>query len=240
MSQESEREGTLPEGAASPARSLSVDQLTQAFANLLGDNPQASAGETDETAVESPDPAVSAADDDDDDLAGVTPAAILEAILFVGHPLNEPLSSRRMAGYLRGVSPQEVDGLVEELNERYREQSAPYEIVSQGAGYRLVLRDEYQRLRDRFYGKVREAKLTQSAVDLLAIVAYHQPIAQQQIDRLRGQPSGGLLTQLVRRKLLQVSYTAEKPRQKVYSTTERFLELFRLDSLADLPSYAEF
>src|SRR5688572_16202953 len=89
-------------------------------------------------------PSESSADDEALDGEGaVTPSAILEAILFVGHPNNEPLTSRRMAGYLRGVSPQEVDELIVQLNQQYEAQSAPYEIVSDESGYRMALRPEF-------------------------------------------------------------------------------------------------
>ncbi len=179
-------------------------------------------------------------DDEDQEESHVTPAAVLEALLFVGHPQNEPLTSRQMASYLRGVSPQEVDEMIGELNEQYDQQHAAYTIASVGAGYQMTLRDDFMRLREGFYGRVREAKLSQSAVDLLAIVAYHQPISRDDIDRFKGQASGGILGQLVRRQLLQMEYSQDKPRRKIYRTTERFLDLFGLDSLEDLPSHEDF
>ena len=240
MTEHSSELNSLPpaDESAAPA-SLSVDQLTQAFAQLLGEQPGSPAVAA-ESAADSGAERAAGGPDDDEDAGYVTPAAVLEAILFVGHPQNEPLTARLMASYLRGVSPQEVDALIEELNLNYREQGAPYQIESQGAGYRMTLCPEFLRLREQFYGKVREAKLTQAAVDLLAIVAYHQPIARDRVDQLRNQPSGGLLSQLVRRQLLQVEYTTEKPRRQVYRTTDRFLDLFGLDSIADLPSQDDF
>ena len=166
-----------------------------------------------------------------------TPESIVEAILFVGHPENAAITSRVMASYLRGVSPAEVDTLIVTLNEKYVAEDAPYEIVAEGAGYTMALRAEYSRIRDAFYGRVRETKLSQAAVDLLAIVAYQQPISRDQVDKLRGQPSGGVLSQLVRRQLLEMEYTQAKPRKKLYRTTQRFLDLFGLETLDDLPHH---
>ncbi len=240
MSQEPDQVPPAPNETSTgqdPA-AMSVDQLTQAFASLLGEDQRS--GESVGEDVEAPEPSPALAGNEDDDSRRVTPESILEAILFVGHPQNEPLTSRMMASYLRGVSPQEVDALIAGLNDAYAQQQAPYEIVSHGAGYRLTLRSELLGVRDVFYGKVREARLTQAAIDLLAIVAYHQPLTRDAIERLRGQPSGAILAQLVRRQLLSVEYGAEKPRQKSYRTTERFLELFGLDSLEDLPSHEDF
>ena len=107
--------------------------------------------------------------------------------------------------------------------------------MAEGAGYRLSLCDEYARVRDKFYGKARQARLSQEAIEVLAAVAYHAPITADEISRLRGTPSGATLTQLVRRQLLRLEPNETKPRRARYSTTKRFLELFGLESLDDLP-----
>ena len=70
---------------------------------------------------------------------------------------------------------------------------------------------------------------------MLAIVAYKQPITADEVSTQRGTPSSQLLAQLVRRRLLRVERPPEKPRSVRYCTTDRFLELFGLESLADLP-----
>ena len=156
-------------------------------------------------------------------------------MLFVGHPNNEPLTSRQVAGLMRGVRPQEIDALVNELNATYREEGCPYHIVSVGTGYQLALHEQYAPLRDKFYGRVKDARLSQAAVEVLAIVAYRQPIGREEIDALRGKPSSGVLSQLVRRRLLRIERQSEPPRRTDYFTTDRFLELFGLQSLDDLP-----
>ena len=229
---------------------LSLDELSQAYAQVLArgaepyDAPQPAAAE--EPRVDAAlDP--SAADDrlspprddaeecDTEDACELSPRTILEAMLFVGHPQNQPLTSREVAALMRGVRPAEIDELVRELNAAYDAEGCPYTIVSEGAGYRLSLRPQFAPLRDRFYGRVREARLSQSAVDALAIVAYNQPVTRDDVDRLRGKPSGGILAQLVRRDLLRIERPEERPRKPRYFTTERFLDVFGLDNLNDLP-----
>ncbi len=165
----------------------------------------------------------------------LSPRSILEAVLFVGHPHNEPLRADEIARLMRGVMPREVDQLVEELNEIYRTGNHPFQINSVGAGYRLELSSEYAGLRDVFWGRVREARLSQAAVDILAIVAYQQGLTREQVDRLRGRPSGAILSQLVRRQLLRIERPDTKPRRPKYYTTDRFLQLFGLASLDELP-----
>jgi len=165
----------------------------------------------------------------------LNPRSIVEAMLFVGHPKNEPLTSQRIAGLMRGVRPAEIDELVRELNSQYQQRGCPYSIRSEGAGYRLVVDDEHAGLRQRLAGRTREARLSQAAIEVLALVAYNGAISSEQISAIRGRSSGGILTQLVRRQLLRIQRSPENRREANYSTTERFLQLFGLESLADLP-----
>ena len=104
---------------------------------------------------------------------------------------------------MRGVRPADIDLLVDQINATYTARNCPYEIAAEGAGYRMRLRDQYSRLRDRFYGKARQARLSQAAIEILAIVAYHQPLTAHDINAWRGTPSGPILSQLVRRELLR-------------------------------------
>jgi len=169
----------------------------------------------------------------------ITPRSLLEAMLFVGNPEGGPLSARKIASRLRGVSPKEVSQLADELNATYAVEGCPYAITSTAEGYRLVLREEFAGLRDKFYGRVRQARLSQSAVDVLALVAYQQPLTREQVDHLRGKSSSAILSQLVRRKLLRIERPDEKPRVPRYFTTDRFLQLFGLETLQDLPQHQE-
>ncbi len=226
---------------------LSLEDLGQAYSALLnrGAVPYEDPIDPDE-AEENPAEESMLADSDSEPLpppsdreCELSPRSILEAMLFVGHPQNEPLTARQVASLMRGVVPEEIDELIRELNEQYAEEGCPYWIASQGAGYRLALRDEFANLRDQFYGRVKEAKLSQSAIDTLAIVAYHQPIDVKLVDKFRSKPSGGVLSQLVRRQLLRVEKNAANPKELLYCTTTRFLDLFGLESLEDLPRSQE-
>jgi segregation and condensation protein B len=221
---------------------LALEQLSAALAGMLetGDDPYAGANAKaippldDTLSVEAVQPA------DADDSCEVTPRSILEAMLFVGSPGNEPLSSKQVAALMRGVRPAEIDALVVELNQTYCRRQCPYLIVAEGAGYRLQLNESHRRLGDKFYGKARQARLSQAAIEVLATVAYRAPITSDEISRLRGTPSGHILTQLVRRQLLQLERSDTKPRRIQYTTTPRFLRLFGLTSLADLPQSPDF
>ena len=215
---------------------MSLEQLSGAFAGMFG------LGESTETPIDEPEESEGAEEsaprlenEADDDPTEVTPRSILEAILFVGRPDNEPLTSRQVAALMRGVEPEEIDELVDELNEEYTANNCPYEIIHVASGYRLVLRERFSGVREKLYGRTRQAKLSQAAIEVLAIVAYNQPITAEEVNKLRGTPSGSLLSQLVRRQLLRIERPDEKPRIAQYHTTERFLQLFGLKDLDDLP-----
>jgi segregation and condensation protein B len=164
-----------------------------------------------------------------------TPLGILEAMLFVGHPQNVPLTAQQAASVMRGVEPEEIHELVGRLNRRYDKHGCPYRIASEGAGYRLTLREEFHALRDKFYGRIKAARLSQAAIECLALVSYNQPLDREEIDAARGVASSHVLAQLVRRRLLRLERTETVPRKTLYYTTRRFLTLLGLDKLDDLP-----
>lgn len=221
-----------PEASSEP---MSLEQLSGAFAGMFGLEESSETPSDDPTAETSDESAPPLEADEEADPTDVTPRSILEAFLFVGRPDNEPLSSRQVAALMRGVEPEEIDELVEELNAEYAANNCPYEIIHVASGYRLVLRERFSGVREKLYGRTRQAKLSQAAVEVLAIVAYNQPISADDVNKLRGTPSGSLLAQLVRRQLLRIERPAQKPRSAQYYTTERFLQLFGLKDLDDLP-----
>jgi segregation and condensation protein B len=217
---------------------LALDRLSAAFAEMLsgGDDPyQAPAEEPAEMDLAADLADRSGAEGPPTDECELTPRTILEAMLFVGTKGNLPLTSREVARLMRGVGPADIDLLVREINATYAARNCPYEIAAEGPGYRMRLRDQYSRLRDRFYGKSRQARLSQAAIEILAIVAYHQPLTAHDISLWRGTPAGPILSQLVRRELLELTRPAGRKGAGEYRTTDRFLELFALESLDDLP-----
>jgi len=235
---------------------ISLDKLSQAYAQALG--PDVAPPQTDETESDTSEDVAEGGDvgqegadtlpiaeaevepdaDEPGDHVPVSPQTVLEAMLFVGSLDNQPLPAVKAAELMRGVTPGEIVALVDQLNARYRSNGCPYKIVGDGAGFRMTLRTVFHAVRNKFYGRVREAKLSQAAIDTLAIVAYRQPLTSETVSQLRGTPSGHLLTQLVRRQLLTAE-RLEDSRRMQYRTTDRFLELFGLESLEELPDSEE-
>ena len=166
----------------------------------------------------------------------LSPRMIVEGMLFVGNSEGGAITNRQMAASMRDVSPTEIDELISELNASYEQAGTPYEIVSAAAGYRMQIRERYDAVRQRFHGRVREAKLTPPAIEVLSVVAYRQPLTSEDVTKIRGSGSRVILNQLVRRGLLRIERPSAAPQKPVYRTTLRFNQLFRIDSPLDLPS----
>lgn len=222
---------------------ISLGELTEAFAQAMGAGPEQppqpvdgeSARQAEPVAAE-PEPALQ---DPDDDTCRISPLSILEAMLFVGNREGRSLAAAEAAELMRGVEPEEISLMVRRLNRQYAANGCPYQVVREGDGYRLTLRKAFHPLRKRFYGRIRQARLSQAAVDILAIVAYQQPLTGERIGRLRGKPSSHALSQLVRRGLLRVERADDRRRTAQYYTTDRFLELFGMETIDDLPRSEE-
>jgi segregation and condensation protein B len=169
-----------------------------------------------------------------DENSSVSPVQVIEAALFVG---GAPLTARKICGLVRGsFDTSFVEQTLEELNEAYLAQGRPYEIRLGEGGYRLELRSEYDRLRHRVYGSgPREVRLAQDVLEVLALVAYRQPISQKEIESHGKDNAGNLLRQLLRRDLISFERGPGGRKDLQYQTTPRFLSVFGLASLEDLP-----
>jgi segregation and condensation protein B len=218
---------------------LSLEKLSAAFAEVSGrHDPYAPVAEQALTpALELAQEETAAATESESTSCAVTPRSILEAMLFVGDPRNEPITAERVASLMRGVRPAEIEELVTELNQHYAINGCPYTIVSAGAGYRLELKPEFGPLHEKLVGHGRAVSLTPAALEVLSLVAYNEPQTMEEIVAARGgRPSNAVLSQMVRRGLLRMEQVpADGNRTRRYFTTPRFLKLFKLDSLADLP-----
>lgn len=223
---------TQPSGDEAAQGRFSLHRLSAAFAKLTGTSDSQS--EPSEVASQA---AMSLGESETPTTIGevVSPRMIVEGMLFVGNSEGRPLTNRQLAANIRDVSPKEVDELIKEINQSYRESRATYEVVCEGAGYRMQIRPEMDSIRHRFSGKVREARLTPTAIEVLSVVAYRQPITAEEVGKLRSSKSSGVLAQLVRRGLLRLERATDSPRKPTYHTTERFNALFRVASAADLP-----
>jgi segregation and condensation protein B len=162
-----------------------------------------------------------------------TPGQLVEAMLFVGGP---PLTADAACAAVRGLTADGFRAAVDALNRRYRSQRRPYAVEARDGGFVLALLPAYQAVRERVFGGPREARLTPPMLDVLAVVAYRQPVGKAEVDAARGTDSGAVLRQLVRLGLVAVRQRGDADGKEVrYGTTPRFLQVMNLGALDDLP-----
>jgi len=158
---------------------------------------------------------------------------ILEALILAA---PEPIPAARLAEIVPRATPTRVRELVAELNAGYREQDRAFEIWEVAGGYQIRTRPELSHYVQQLHD-LRPARLSQPALETLAVVAYRQPLTRAEIERVRGVDVGATLRSLVERKLVRIAGHREVPgRPMLYATTKRFLEVFSLGSLQDLPT----
>jgi len=218
---------------------LSIDKLAQAFAAMMGAadpyaQPADAAGvvEVDASPVLDDDACAAA---DDATACRVSPATIFEAMLFVGLPGGEVITSRRVAALMRGVRAQEIDDIAAELRRRYRANNCPYEVAAKDSGWVMRLRPEFARFGRVVESRTRTVRLDAESLDVLALVAWNQPVARDKIVELGCDARPSVWRQLVRRGLLELVHDGHGTAEPSYRTTRKFLEVFRLASLDDLP-----
>lgn len=172
----------------------------------------------------------------------VNPTSILEAMLFVGNSENQAITAKQTAALMRGVSEEDIAELVAELNESYAADGTPFEIVMRDGGYQMTITKEFESCRNGFYREEKAARLAQPVIDVLSLIAYMQPVSKTAIEDKRMKPCNSILNQLVRRRLVEFERKKVKGEkvETIYRTSARFLDLFGLDSLDELPKSQSF
>ncbi len=176
---------------------------------------------------------------DDNQGCPIEPDTIIESIVFVGAPQGTALTLAGIAAVLRDVNTADVRQAAKNLNATYEQDRSAWRIMVDGDGddaeIKMVLEESLAPFQNHYFGRNKEVQLAQGTIDVLAVVAYHQPVSKSEVENTRGKPCGAVLSQLVRRDLLAIETTDEKPVKKLYRTTKRFLELFQLSDVGDLP-----
>jgi len=164
---------------------------------------------------------------------GATLAGAVEAILFVS---NEPMSVSDLMGVLRGASRADVNAAIRELRGKYAAHACGVDLAEVAGGVRLMTRTEYAPWVERLERVRREERMSKAQLEVLAVIAYRQPLLRSEVDSVRGADSGGALKGLIDKGLVKVVGRADAlGRPLLYGTTDRFLERFGLKSLKDLP-----
>ena len=162
--------------------------------------------------------------------------ALVEAILYLeSDPVDEGAVSR-----ICGLSKEIVKAALDNLSERYAAADCGLELSRIGGGITISAKREYwENLKER-YGKKNEGKISRAAMETLAIVAYSQPVTRAEIEKIRGVSADNMIRLLLEKALIRETGKKDIPGKPVlYGTTKEFLNLFRLNSIADLPKLSE-
>ena len=163
---------------------------------------------------------------------------ILEALLFV---TAEPIPVTRFLALLGAVTKQDVDQALASLAHDYEQEGRGLQLVEVAGGYRIVTKAEFAPWLKRLEKVKSPSKLSRSALESLAIIAYKQPIVRAEVEQIRGVETSGVIRTLLERKLVRIVGRKEEPgRPIMYGTTKFFLEHFGLRDLSQLPPLREF
>lgn len=164
--------------------------------------------------------------------------AILDAVLFVSH---NPVTVERLTDILNVVTKVEVRQALRRLQEDYEKEGRGLQVVEVAGGFQIVTRPEYAPWIKRLEKTKAAPKLSRSALESLAIIAYKQPIVRSEIEQIRGVETSGVLRTLLERKLVRLVGRKDVPgRPILYGTTKYFLQHFGLRDLSELPPLREF
>lgn len=164
--------------------------------------------------------------------------AILESLLFVS---AEPISLERLMVALGTVSKSELKQALQSLREDFDREGRGLQMVELAGGYQMVTRTEHAPWIKRLAKTKASPKLSRSAMESMAIIAYKQPIVRSEIEQIRGVEVSGVLRTLLERKLIRMVGRKDVPgRPIMYGTTKLFLQQFGLSDLSQLPPLREF
>ncbi len=161
---------------------------------------------------------------------------IAEALILAS---PEPIPLNRLAKLIPRCTPAKARMLVDELNAEYVAQQRAFEICEIAGGYQMRTHAEFASYLQQLQN-TRPLRLSNAALETLAIVAYRQPVTRAEVENVRGVDAGPVMRTLLERKLIKLSGHRDVPgHPMLYATTKRFLEVFGLAQLDDLPTLRE-
>jgi len=170
--------------------------------------------------------------------------SIIEALIFSS---DDSISPGELIKAVKGIdgedtqiTPNEVEDCVDEINKFYDENNISYHIIRIADGFLFATRPEYAKYVGYLSSEKSKRRLSQAALETLAIIAYKQPVTKPELESIRGVNSDYILNTLLEKNLIAIKGRAETiGRPLLYATTEEFLKYFALNKLSDLPKPRE-
>lgn len=163
---------------------------------------------------------------------------IVETLLFI---TDRPVKPSRLADVIDNTNVKQVREAISALQDEYAAQGRAVQVVEIGGGFQMATKPEYGRWVRKLYNEKMTTKLSNAALETLAIIAYKQPITRAEMEAIRGVDVAGPLERLLERSLVRVVGKKDTiGRPMVYGTTDEFLRMFGLNKLSELPDLQVF
>ncbi len=163
--------------------------------------------------------------------------SVLEAILFAA---SEPISLEQLSQLFDDVSSRQIRQQLMRLKDEYQETNRSFQLIEIANGFQICSDPAYHQWIEKFYTRQIRVKLSPSALEALAIVAYKQPVTRSEVEEIRGVNSDSVLGSLIEKRMVRIAGRKPGPgRSLLLATTDEFLEQFGLKDLSALPSLEE-
>lgn len=163
--------------------------------------------------------------------------SILEAVLFAA---NEPISLEQLSQLFDDISTRHIRQELMRLQDEYQEMNRSFQLIEIANGFQICTHPAYHQWIEKFYTRQIRVKLSPSALEALAIVAYKQPVTRSEVEEIRGVNSDSVLSSLIEKRMVRIAGRKPGPgRSLLLGTTDEFLEQFGLKDLSGLPSLEE-
>ena len=160
----------------------------------------------------------------------------LEALLMIA---DQPLDETTLAAAV-GAPVSEVSSALTDLAAEYADQGRGFELRNVAGGWRYYTREEFAPVVETFVLEGQQARLTQAALETLAVVAYKQPVSRSRVSAIRGVNVEGVMRTLLNRGLVEEAGTDQETGAHLYRTSSYFLERIGINSIEELPELAPF
>ncbi len=167
----------------------------------------------------------------------------IEAIIFAA---ESPIKTDELVTYLNKTSevaftPEEIEGVIFVIKEKYNNDLFPFELGEVGGGYQFLTKADYHTVVSAFLNRNTVKRLTTAALESLAIIAYKQPVTKHIIETIRGVNADYTIQKLMEKELIEIAGRSTEPgKPLLYKTTQQFLDYFGINSLDELQKLQEF
>jgi segregation and condensation protein B len=162
---------------------------------------------------------------------------VVESLIFAS---DIPIPAAQIKAIIEEAKDSEIRKAVDALNLEYSQTNRAFSIIQVAGGFQMVTRENYAPWIRKLFQKRITARLSQAALEALAVIAFRQPVSKPEIEAIRGVNSDGVIHTLLERKLITMAGRAEGPgRPLLYKTTQEFLRYFGVNDLSDLPKPRE-